>query len=78
MVRWKELGRTLGLEQSTLEHIEMEQDKIYDCIRDMIICWLKRKDLVQVPTWRSLVHALNTGRVNHSDIALQVAAGHQV
>jgi hypothetical protein len=77
VTRWRELGSTLGLEKSTLDHIEAEQDKICNCIREVIVCWLKRKDLVQVPSWQSLVYALNTGRVNHSDVAIKISARHQ-
>ena len=47
VIRWKELGGTLGLKQSTLKHIEMEQVSIYDCDCEMIIRWLNRNDLVQ-------------------------------
>ena len=78
VIRWKELGSTLGLEQHTLDYIEIEQDKICNRVRELIICWLKRKDSVQVPSWRSLVYALNTGKVNHSDIALRISTRHQV
>ena len=77
VTRWRELGSTLGLEKSTLDHIEEEQDKIIcNCIREVMVCWLKRKDSVQVPSWQSLVCALNTGRVDHSDIALKISARH--
>ena len=78
VTQWRELGSTLGLEKSTLDHIEAEQDKICNCTREVIVCWLKRKDSVQVPSWRSLVYALNTGRVNHSDMALKISARHQL
>ena len=78
VTHWRELGSTLGLEQSTLDHIEAEQDKICNRIREVIVCWLKRKDSVQIPSWRSLVYALNTGRVSHSDVALKISARHQI
>lgn len=70
------MGSILGLEKSTLDHIEAEQDKISDRVREIMVCWLKRKDSVEVPSWRSLVYALNTGRVNHSEIALKISGRH--
>ena len=76
--RWKELGGTIGFKQSTLEHIEMEQVSIYDWVHEMIIWWLNRNDLVQEPSRQSLVRALNTGLVNHADIAFKVSSEHKV
>ena len=62
VVRWIPLGLALGLEDFTLETINMENmGRIELCKTQMLSAWLRQKDNAvdeALPTWRALEAAL--------------------
>ena len=66
------LGLTLGL-----SHVRLRNMRDSDTFReDMIAAWLQREDQVTrrgVPTWNTLVRALQNPRVNQTGVAGTIA-----
>ena len=73
---WFNLGVALGLFPGTLRGIEFNyQGEARRCLTEMVITWLQMEDNSQ-PSWRSLVSALSSPKVNRNEIATMIAAEH--
>ena len=70
--KWYDIGLDLGLPVSTLETIKQEcSDKIPECLRRMLLEWLKMIDLQ--PSWRKLIDILQNKVVNEGALAVAIA-----
>ena len=62
LIRWMDLGVELGLSYSTLKTIQVEErEKVRDCLREMLVAWLQKRDKVSTvgePSWSVLRAAL--------------------
>ena len=65
--KWYYIGLELKLDVSTLKAIEFKYSDSKDCLREVIMEWLKAVD--PEPTWRNLVDALRRPVVEESKLA---------
>jgi len=65
--KWYYIGIELKLDVSTLKAIESKYSDCKDCLREVIMVWLKA--VQPKPTWRSLVDALRRPVVDESKLA---------
>ncbi|XP_019861308.1 PREDICTED: uncharacterized protein LOC100634667 [Amphimedon queenslandica] len=56
--RWKALGLKLGINYITLDNIKSEENKVQDCLMEMLAAWLRKQDKVVNPTWKQLIDSL--------------------
>ena len=72
VVNWKKLGLALGLRPVTLERIAVDESgRVEDCLREMLLAWLRCQDNSRVAEWRELLRALK--ECGYTTVALQVA-----
>lgn len=58
---WKDLGLHLGLFEPRLCEIEEDNNKVAQCMRQVLTDWLEQKHNVKekgVPTWNTLAEAM--------------------
>ena len=68
--KWMELGLALGLRKPTLDNISSDYHIVDDRKREMLCCWLQRRDDCGATcNWKSLSEALKKHTVNHHRIA---------
>lgn len=58
---WKCIGRELSIDLGTLEAIERDNSKCEDCLREMIIQWIRNAKAP--PTWVTLDKALQSKNI---------------
>ena len=59
--RWKDIGLVLGISDSNLHTIEVNNSKVEDCLREMLKLWLNKVYLVARygnPSWQALREAV--------------------
>ncbi len=71
-VKWRAIGRELGLDLYVLFNIKGQyaikgNDR---CLEEMLVVWLKR--LTPRPTWQSLVAALKDETVGEEEVAADI------
>ena len=60
-VNWKEIGGKLGISRNTIEIIAKDNNKVKQCMSELIAQWLRRDTPEQpLPTWRILCEAIAT------------------
>ena len=64
--QWIDIGVNLEIDITKLGEIKDKYDKPGDCLREMIIIWLKKE-----PTWKALADALRSPSVNEEKVAKQ-------
>ena len=70
---WKTLGLKLMLEKYQLDDIDgNNRGKVKDCRTEMISLWLNTGDT----SWRALVRALASKRVEKRGLAMEIAEKH--
>ena len=60
-VKWKKLGRNLGISEGKLEAIKEDGGDADECVEEVVKDWLKRnhnEEEYGPPTWRSLAKAV--------------------
>ena len=55
---WKNLGIALSVDLGTLEAIEVDRRRCSDCLREMMIEWLRNAK--PLPTWSALEKAMQS------------------
>lgn len=73
-LKWYDIGLELGLPWHTLEKITQECQDTGECLRKMILEWLRAIDLK--PTWRSLLNVLQRKVINEGALAVRVMETH--
>ena len=56
---WKELGRQLGLDNTTLDDIDEEYGTLKERFEKCMHTWLKGEKRKQTKTWKTLADALD-------------------
>ena len=75
-VKWYDIGLDLGLPVNTLETIRQECQDLGECLRKMILEWLKAVDLQ--PTWRKLVDVLQNRVINEGVLAIKITQDYNI
>ena len=73
---WFHLGLVLGLHYSTLKAIQSDHVTAEDCLQETMSRWLKQKDSVGQPSWRTLARALAHPLVGQQRLAEELAKNH--
>ena len=78
---WRNIGTQLGIPDSQLETIQLQEVRPVDCLRQTLASWLRRNYNVKrfgEPTWVKLVEAVNdsAGGGNPS-LAMKIARRHK-
>jgi len=79
--RWKNIGDMFRLSPGTLESISVNQSDAEDCLREVILRWLRKSgyDHQQYgpPTWRWVVEAVGSpAGGNNPELARRIADQH--
>ena len=81
VANWKGIGTFLGIRDGQLQAIKLQGNSPLDCLREMLVTWLRRNYNVGrfgEPTWVKVVEAVNdpTGGGNPS-LAMEIAGRHK-
>ena len=60
--RWRFIGIELGVDEGTLDAIDKDNRKVEDCLREMVILWLR--SCKTKPSQHVISMALKSGRVS--------------
>ena len=66
-MQWFDLGLCLGVPTTPLFFIENERISVHDCMREMVIYWLKANPEA---SWQTLIAALQ--RIGHYSVAKRI------
>lgn len=69
--KWLDIGLELKVAYPTLNNIEAKYSDSKDCLREVIVEWLKATDH---PTWQSLIDALRTPVIDEPKLAAKLEA----
>jgi hypothetical protein len=69
--KWYDIGLDLGLPVNTLETIKQECQDTPECLRKMLLEWLKMIDLQ--PSWKTLIDVLQNKVINEGALAVTIA-----
>ena len=67
--KWYDIGIELEIEIGTLESIKHQFKRPEDCLREVLIVWLKTVD--PLPAWQTLADALRADAIGEADLAEQ-------
>ena len=81
VANWKGIGTFLGIRDGQLQAIKLQGNSPLDCLREMLVTWLRRNYNVErfgKPTWVKVVEAVNdpTGGGN-PPLAMEIAVRHK-
>ena len=54
--KWKDIGTLLGISKPLVDKISSEQERVHECLQEMLSEWLKQID--PSPTWKELIDTL--------------------
>ena len=74
--KWYDIGLDLGLPVSTLETIRQECQDTAECLRKMLLEWLKMIDLQ--PSWKNLIDVLQNKVINEGALAVTIARKYSI
>ena len=70
--KWYDIGVNLEVPVGTLNSIRAQYHDPQDCLREMLMVWLKTID--PQPTWKALVNALRSRVVGEAKLADELEA----
>ena len=77
---WRNIGTLLGIRDGQLQTIQLQANSPLDCLRQMLVTWLRRNYDVKrfgEPTWVKLVEAVNSPvGGGHPSLATEIARKH--